>query len=244
MNKFFTSVADNALFVLEFVGIVLLLFVVAYVIEKIAKKKNNDTERILSTRKIVVVGIFSAISALLMLIEFGLPVAPAGIYKMDFSELPALIVGFAYGPVAGVMTEFIKVLLKTLIKGTSTAFVGELASFVVGCGFILPATIVYSFKKNRISAVIACVIGTIVIAIVGSTLNAFYLIPTFAKMYGMDIEVIVGMGTAINSHITSVATFALFAVAPFNLIKGTIISVITLLIYKRLSPIIKATKKN
>ena len=163
---------------------------------------------------------------------------------MDFSELPALIVGFAYGPVAGVMTEFIKVLLKTLIKGTSTAFVGELASFVVGCGFILPATIVYSFKKNRISAVIACVIGTIVIAIVGSTFNAFYLIPTFATMYGMDIEVIVGMGTAINSHITSVATFALFAVAPFNLIKGTIISVITLLIYKRLSPIIKATKKN
>jgi len=244
MNNFFSQVADNALFVLEFAGIVLLMFVVAYVIEKIAKKKNNDTERILSTRKVVVVGIFSAISALLMLIEFGLPVAPAGIYKMDFSELPALIVGFAFGPVAGVMTEFIKVLLKTLIKGTSTAFVGELANFVVGCGFILPATIIYSFKKSKVNAIIACAVGTLVIAIVGSTFNAFYLIPTFAKMYGMDISVIVGMGTAINSHITDVATFALYAVAPFNLIKGVIISVITLLVYKRLSPIIKSSKKN
>lgn len=244
MNNFFSQVADNALFVLEFAGIVLLMFVVAYAIEKIAKKKNNDTERILSTRKVVVVGIFSAISALLMLIEFGLPVAPAGIYKMDFSELPALIVGFAFGPVAGVMTEFIKVLLKTLIKGTSTAFVGELANFVVGCGFILPATIIYSFKKSKINAVIACAVGTLVIAIVGSTFNAFYLIPTFAKMYGMDISVIVGMGTAINSHITNVATFALYAVAPFNLIKGVIISVITLLVYKRLSPIIKNSKKD
>lgn len=239
MKTFFSQMADNAIFLLEFLGIVILMFVAAYAVEKVAKKRSGDTERILSTKKIVVCGVFSAISAILMVLEFGLPFAPPGIYKFDFSELPALIAGFAYGPVAAVMIEFIKVVIKTFIKGTSTAFVGELANFVVGCSFVLPASIIYRLKKTKKVAVISCIVGTLMITAFGSFFNAVYLIPTFANMYGLDINAIVGMGTAVNSHIVSLSSFIFLAVAPFNLVKGTVDSVLTILLYKRLRAVIK-----
>lgn len=239
MKTFFSQMADNAIFLLEFLGIVILMFVAAYAVEKVAKQRSGDTERILSTKKIVVCGVFSAISAILMVLEFGLPFAPPGIYKFDFSELPALIAGFAYGPVAAVMIEFIKVVIKTFIKGTSTAFVGELANFVVGCSFVLPASIIYRLKKTKKVAVISCIVGTLMITAFGSFFNAVYLIPTFANMYGLDINAIVGMGTAVNSHIVSLSSFIFLAVAPFNLVKGTVDSVLTILLYKRLRAVIK-----
>jgi len=239
MNNLFSQIAENAVFVLVFAGIIILMFAIAYAVEKVIKKKNDDKERILSTRKIVVIGMFSALSTVLMLLEFPVPFAPPGIYKLDFSELPALIGGFAFGPVTGVMIEFIKVLLKTVIKGTSTAFVGELANFFVGCSFILPSTIIYLIKKNKVNAIISCVVGTVVITVVGSSFNAFYLLPVFAKMFHMEIDAIIAMGTAVNSHVTSLSDFILLIVAPVNILKGTMISVITLFIYKPLSPILK-----
>lgn len=239
MNDLLTKVVDNATFLLVFAGVIFLMFLIAYLVEKVQKKRTGNSERVLSTRKIVVTGMFAAISTILMLFEFTVPFAPPGIYKLDFSELPALIGGFAFGPVVGVMIEFLKVLLKTLIKGTSTAFVGELANFFVGCSFILPATIIYHLKKSKISAIVSCLVGTLIITIVGSSFNAFYLLPVFAKMFGMPLEAIVGMGTAVNSHVTSVTEFVLFIVAPLNVVKGLMNTVITLLCYKHLSPILK-----
>lgn len=242
MNNLISQIVDNATFLFVFALVILLMFLMAYAVEKVVKKKNGNAERVLSTRKIVVTGMFAAISTVLMLFEFTVPFAPPGIYKLDLSELPALIGGFAFGPVCGVMIEFLKVLLKTLIKGTSTAFVGELANFFVGCSFILPATIIYHIKKTRVNAIVACIVGTVIITIVGSSFNAFYLLPVFAKMFGMDIEVIIGMGTAVNSHVASLSDFILFIVAPLNVIKGVVNSIITLLAYKRLSPILKGNK--
>ena len=239
MSNFFTELAENAIFALEFAGIILLMFVIAYAVEKYSKIKSGDKERILSTKKLVVTGVFAAVSTILYLFDFSIPFAPPEMYKLDFSELPALIVGFAYGPVAAVMVEFIKVLLKLLFKGTTTAFVGDLANFAVGCSFLLPATIIYRLKKTRTVAVISCLVGTIVITVFGSMFNAVYLIPTFANMFGMPIDVIIGMGTKINSRIKDMTTFVMLAVAPLNLIKGLMNSIITLLIYKRLSPILK-----
>lgn len=242
MSNLLSQIVENATFLLVFAIVIFMMFLIAYAVEKYVKNKNGNTERILSTRKIVVTGMFAAISTVLMLFEFTVPFAPPGIYKLDLSELPALIGGFAFGPVVGVMIEFLKVLLKTLIKGTSTAFVGELANFFVGCSFVLPATLIYHIKKTKVNAIIACVVGTIIITIVGSSFNAFYLLPVFAKMFGMDIEVIIGMGTAVNSHVTNLTQFILFIVAPLNVIKGAVNSVITLLAYKRLSPILKGNK--
>lgn len=237
------TVMENAIFVAEFIGIVAALVVLAYCMEKIAKKKSGSKERILSTRKIAIIGMFSAIAAVLMVLEFPLPFAPS-FYGMDFSELPALIGTFAFGPVAGVLIEFCKIVLKILFKPTSTAFVGELANFAVGCSFLLPASCVYLFHKTKKSALIGSIAGTLCMTVFGTAFNAVYLLPKFAQLFGMPLDVIIGMGTAVNPAIDSITTLVVFAVAPLNLLKGGLVSVITMLIYKKISPIIKeGTKK-
>ncbi len=246
MSNFFSQLAEHAVFALEFLGIIIALFIVAYIVEKISSSKESKDgakkEKILDTRKVAVIGIFAALSTILMLFEFPVFFLPADMYKLDFTELPALIAGFAYGPVVGVMIEFIKVLLKTMIKGTHTAFVGELANFAVGCSFILPATISYRLKKSRTMAVVSCAVGTVIITIFGSLFNAVYLIPAFAGMFGMPVDVIIGAGHEVNKNINDLTTFVLWGVAPLNLIKGLINSVVTLLLYKKLRPIMKGNK--
>lgn len=240
MNNLFTEIANNAIFVLEFLGVVAAIFILARIVEKWEKKRNGDQERILTTRKLTMVGMFSAIAAILMIFEFPVPFAPA-FYKLDFSEIPALITGFAFGPVAGVMVEFCKIVLNLFMDSTTTAFVGELANFMVGCSFILSASIVYLYRKNRKSAIISCVVGTLCLTVFGTSFNAIYLLPKFAQLYGMPLEAIVGMGTAINPAITDVTTLVLFAVAPLNIIKGVSVSIVTMLVYKKLSRFMKAT---
>lgn len=233
-----SSVVNNAMFVLVSVGIAAALFLIAYFAEKYLKKRNGDEERILTTRKIAMIGVFAAIAAVLMLFEFPVPFAPS-FYELDFSEIPALVGTFAFGPVAGVMIEFCKILLKLFMKGTSTAFVGDLANFVIGCSFILPAGIIYMFKKTKKSAIVASAAGTLIMTVFGTMFNAIYLLPAFSKLYGMPLDAIVGMGTAINGNITSVTSLVIFAVAPLNLLKGGSVSIVTMLTYKKLSPILK-----
>ena len=183
------------------------------------------------------VAIFAAMAGVLMLIEIPLPFAPP-FYKIDLSELPVLICTFYLGPVAGVVTELIKVLLKLLLKGTSTAFVGDFANFAVGCSFVLPASVVYHARPCKKTALIGLVAGTLVMTVFGSAFNAIYLLPKFSELYGMPLEAIVGMGTKVNPRITSVSTLVLFAVVPFNLLKGAIDALLTLLLYKRISPLL------
>lgn len=239
MKDLGSKVAENMVFVAEFAALVFVIFLIAYLVEKRIHIKNHDTERILSTRKISLVGLFAAVSAVLMILEIPVPFAPP-FYKIDLSEIPVLIITFAFGPVAGVMTEFIKILLKLVMKSTSTAFVGELANFTVGCTLILPAGILYLSRKTKRMALMACMVGTICMTIFGSAFNAVYLLPKFAQLFGMPLEAIIGMGTKINPSITSVETMALFAVAPLNLLKGALDTVLTMLLYKRLSPVLKS----
>ncbi|MCR5255878.1 MAG: ECF transporter S component [Acetatifactor sp.] len=245
MRDLLSNVAQNAAFVLEFLAIIAILFVVAFVLERIAAKKNDVKEPIFTTRKIAMIGMFSAVSVILMLFEIPLPFAP-GFYKLDFSELPILIGTFAFGPAAGVMMEFIKILLKLLIKGTSTAFVGELANFAVGCSFIIPASVVYAFKKTKVNAIIACLVGALSMAIFGSAFNALYLLPAFAALYGMPIDALIAMGAEVNPLVKegNMVSFVVACVAPLNFLKGFSVSLITLLVYKQLSPIIKQGRKN
>ncbi|MGL5259771.1 MAG: ECF transporter S component [Lachnospiraceae bacterium] len=240
-DNFLTKVVENAVFVVEFLAIVLILFFIAYGIEKWDKKKKQEKERILTTRKMALIGMFSALATIFMLFDFSVPFAPA-FYQIDFSEVPALIAAFSLGPVAGVLVEFLKILLKLLFKSTTTAFVGELANFVVGCSFLLPASIIYYKRKNKKQGMIGCIVGTICMTIFGTAFNAVYLLPTFATLYGMNLEDLISMGTAINPAITNVSTFVFFSVAPLNLLKGILVSVITMLIYKKISPIIKSGK--
>lgn len=240
MNELFKNIAENAMYVLSFLLIIVLLFVAAVLLEKAAQKKNGVKEPVFNTRKIAMIGMFSAVAMLLHLFDFALPFAPP-FYKLDFSELPILVGTFAFGPAAGVMMEFIKILLKLCIKGTSTVFVGDLANFVIGCSFILPASVLYAFRKNKKTAIIACVAGTLVMTVFGTAFNAVYLLPAFSKLYSLPMESLIAMGSEVNPWVKegSIVSFVAACVAPLNLIKGISVSIVTLLVYKPLSPIIK-----
>ena len=199
---------------------------------------NQNVKNKNKIRMMAQIGMLSAIAVVLMLFEIPLPFAPS-FYEIDFSEVPVLIGSFAMGPLAGAAIELVKILLNFAINVTTTAGVGELANFLIGCEMVVPAALIYKKKHTRTGAIVGMVTGTLFMAFVGCFLNAFVLLPTYAKAFGMPIDALVGMGTAVNSHITSLTTFVIFAVAPFNLLKGFLVSLIVFLIYKKISPIFK-----
>lgn len=199
----------------------------------------TNTKSRIGVRTIVQVGMLAAIAAMLMLMfEIPLPFAPS-FYKIDLSEVPVMIGTFTMGPVAGAIIELVKLLLKVILKGSETMGIGELANFLIGCGLCVPAGIIYKKNRSRKGAVIGMAVGTLFMTVVGCFVNAFILLPVYAKLFEMPIDALVGMGTAVNSWITNLSTFVVFAVAPFNLIKGILVSLIVFLIYKRISPIFK-----
>ena len=189
-------------------------------------------------RTIVQIGMLSAIAVVLMLFEIPLPFAPS-FYEINFSEVPVLIGCFVMGPMAGAMIEFVKILLNLVINGTQTACVGEIANFIIGCAFCVPAGIIYKKMHTRKGALVGMAVGTVIMTVLGCFMNVFVLLPAYAAAFQMPIDALVGMGTAVNSHITSLLTFVMFAVAPFNLLKGVLVSLIVLIIYKKISPIFK-----
>ncbi len=198
----------------------------------------ENTGAKIKIRMMAQIGMLAAISVVLMLFEIPLPFAPA-FYEIDFSEVPVMVGCFTMGPLAGAMIEFLKILLNFAINGTQTAGVGEVANFLIGCGMVLPAAVIYKKKRTRTGAIIGMVTGTLFMTAVGCFLNAFVLLPAYSKAFGMSIDALVGMGTAVNGHITSLTTLVLFAVAPFNLLKGVLVSLIVFLIYKKISPILR-----
>ena len=229
LKDLWAAVQDNVLFLLMCLLVFVGLFLVALAAEKLWLKTPKQP----AARRAAYIGVFGAIAAILMYWEFPLPFAPF-FYELDFSEVPVLICSFSLGPVAGVVCEFVKILLKLVIKGTSTAFVGDFANFATGCSFILPATVVYHRFKTRKGALAGMAAGTGVMTVFGSLFNAVYLLPAFSELYGMPLDQIVGIGTGINPAINSVSTLVLLAVVPFNLVKGVVVSLLTFLLYKHI----------
>ena len=205
------------------------------------KMKTTNEKSRTRVRTMVQIGMLSAVAVILMAFEVPLFFAPS-FYKIDFSEVPVLLGSFAMGPVAGVIIELLKILIHMLIQGTSTAGVGDLGNFIVGCAFVLPAAFIYKHKKTRKNAIVGMIVGTVFMAVLGCVINAYVLLPTYATAFGMPLDSLVAMGTAVNSHITSLFTFVVLAVAPFNLLKGALVSIVVFLVYKRISPILKADK--
>ena len=202
-----------------------------------AAVRNEQKQRI-GIRTMVQVGMLSAIATVLMLFEIPLPFAPS-FYEIDFSEVPVLIGCFTMGPQAGAAIEMVKILLNFLINGTVTAGVGEIANFLSGCALCVPAGLLYKKQKTRKGALIGMAVGTGMMVIVGCVINAYVLLPVYAKAFQMPLDALIGMGTAVNPNITGLSTFVIFAVAPFNLLKGVLVSVIVLAIYKKISPIFR-----
>ena len=229
MEKLWQDLQKNLLFVLVCVGIVAGLSLLAHLAERFLPARR----KVSTAKRVSIVGICAAIATVLHMLDFPLVFLAPEFYKLDFSELPVLLCGFYLGPSATVVCEGIKILLKLLLKGTSTAFVGDFANFAVGCSLVLPATILYHLRKSRRSAILGMITGTAVLTVFGSAFNAIYLLPKFAELYGMPLDSIISMGSAIHGSVTDVTTFVLLCVAPLNLIKGTAVSILTLLLYKR-----------
>ena len=222
---------ENLKFLLCCIAVVAGLALLARLAEHFLPEKRKVTP----ARRVSIVGICAALATVLHVLDFPLPFLAPEFYKLDFSELPVLLCGFYLGPSATVACEGVKILLKLLIKGTSTAFVGDLANFVVGCSFVLPATIWYHAHKSKHSAVIGLILGTLIMTVFGSAFNAVYLLPKFAQLYGLSLETIIAMGTAIWGGVEGVTSFVLLCVAPLNLVKGTVVSILTMLLYKRVA---------
>ncbi len=199
-----------------------------------------------SVSNLVLIAMFGAMAFILMYLEFPLLFLAPNFYKMDFSELPVLIGSFALGPVAGIVIEALKIVLKLLFKPTSTAYIGELANFLVGCALVVPAGIIYKMNHTRKGALLGMIAGTVCMAIAGALLNAFLLLPWYiTNFFGGSADVLIQMGQVVHKSVNSVATFAILLVVPFNLFKAIVISILTLLLYKHVSRLIQTTiKKN
>ena len=217
MEKLLTQLQENATFVL-----ITGLFIVAVaLLSHLAEQKLPHLRTVSAARRVSIIGICSAIAVVL--------------HKLDFSEVPVLLGGFFLGPSAAVAIEGVKILLKLLVKGTSTAFVGDFANFFVGCCFALPATIWYHTHKNKTGAVVGLILGTLVMTVLGTAFNAVYLLPKFSVLYGIPMDVLIGMGTAVHKRVSGVFSFVALCVAPLNLVKGSVVSLLTLLLYKRVA---------
>lgn len=202
------------------------------------QKNQNGTNKTMNLRHMIQIAMLGAVATVLMLFEIPLGFAPS-FYAIDLSEVAVLIGAFAMGPVAAAVIELIKVLLNFVLNGTITAGIGEFANFLIGCGLVVPAGVIYRKSKSKKGALIGMLAGILVMTIIGSALNAYVLLPTYSKAFQMPMEALIAMGTAVNPAITDLSTFILFAVAPFNLLKGFVVSIVTLLLYKKISPIIK-----
>lgn len=189
-------------------------------------------EKLFTTANLVKMAVLAAVGAVLMYFEIPLPFAPY-FYEIDFSEVPILIGSFIMGPVAGVVMELVKILLKLALKGSWTFGVGDLGNFLIGCAFIVPTAIIYRKIKGLKGMVTACICGTLCLGLAGAILNYFLLLPFYAQF--MPLEQIIELGASVNAFVYDMKSLVLWAVVPFNLLKGVLVSIITLLCYKRIS---------
>lgn len=197
----------------------------------VAIQKKSSIQNV---RMLTMTALLSAIAFVLAFFEFPVPLSPS-FARMDLSDLPALIGAFAYGPAAGILIELVKNALQLFTS--STGGVGELANFIMGSSFAVVAGLIYKFHKTKKTAMIACLIASVVMGIVAAIVNYFILLPVFEAF--MPLEGLIASFGEFIPFIKTKLDVVLFNAFPFNLIKGIGISIVTMLIYKRLTPILK-----
>ena len=192
----------------------------------------------LNVKKIALIGMLGALGGILMMFKTPLPFMPP-FMDFDLAALPEIIGGFALGPLAAVMIVAVKLIVKLAILGTSTAFVGELSNFIVSCAYVLPAIWIYDHHKEKKSALKGMVVGTVICTLTAVISNVYMIIPFYVNMMGWSLDTIISMCHAVCPLVNNIWTLALFGVVPFNLIKCGITSVITFIVYKKISTPLK-----
>ncbi len=190
------------------------------------------------TKYLVTVSLASALAMILLLFRVSLPFLPP-FYQLDFSESVVIIAGYILNAKATILIQLLKNILKILLSSTSTIFVGDLANFIMGVSFVLPAVAIYQRKEDKKSMLTGLAVGIISLTVVSCLVNYYIILPTYAAVFKMPIEDIVAMGSRLNGNITNLFTFVLFATAPFNLIKGFCNAVIVFLIWKNIKVLLK-----
>ncbi|CEI74191.1 ECF transporter S component [Romboutsia hominis] len=198
------------------------------------------SNRMFSTSTLVKVGILSAIGYILMFISVPIPLLFPDFLKIDVSDLPALLGGIILGPAAGVMIAFLKNLLQFITGMSTTGGVGELANFIIGGSFVWTVSYIYSKKRETKGLIIGLSLGIIVMTIVGCLSNYFIMLPFYSTI--MPIEAVIEMGAAINPAIVNKLSFVIWIIAPFNILKATIMSLLTLPMYKKTEKVLNRMK--
>lgn len=198
-------------------------------------EKTKKTQKKMSVRAITATAMLSAVAFVLMFLDFSMPMLIPYFIKMDLSELPALIATFAFGPVSGICVCLIKNLIHLFI--TTTGGVGELSNFMLGVCFVLPAGLIYQFKKTKKRALIGAFIGAFAMGIASIPINNFIIYPVYYNF--MPKEAILAAYQAIIPSVKSIFQCLVVFNAPFTVVKGIFSCIITAFIYKPLSPILK-----
>jgi len=202
--------------------------------------KWRDSMKNSKLNKLVKISVLGTIGFLLMFIEIPIPIFP-DFLQIDISDIPALVGGFALGPVAGILIEFMKNILHSIFKG-STVFVGEFANFLVGSVLVGVSSYIYKRDKTKKGALVGLAIGTICMSLVAGLFNYYVLLPLYEKALNFPIKAIVAIGNKLNPKIVDLKSFIFWSIIPFNLLKGAIVSLITSVIYKSVSPILHEEK--
>ena len=189
-----------------------------------------------STKTTAKVGILSAIAYVLMFISVPLPIFPSFL-KIDLSDIPAIFGGMSLGPIAGIAIVIIKNFLQGITAST-TGGVGEFANVIIGGSYVLIICLFYRKWKNIKSVVAGGLVGIVAMTIMGCIMNYYIMMPLYATVYGMPLDAIIQMGTVINSKVTDLYTFVIWMIAPFNIIKAALMTVVTLPLFKKMEKIL------
>lgn len=196
------------------------------------------TKKVLTTKNLTMIAMLSAIAAVLMIFEIQLPFSPSFV-KFDFSDLPVMLGGFLIGPFAGGIIAFMKILLHFLLNGTTSFFVGDLSNLLLTLSFVLPASFIYQQKKTKKTAIQGLLVSIICTSLLAIIFNLFLIFPLYLKVLNLKMVDLINMIHVVNPLEKDVFTMIVFSLLPFNLFKYSIVSMITMLSYKKLSILFK-----
>lgn len=185
-------------------------------------------------RRLTMAALCGAVAFVLMYFSFSVPVL-SPFAEFDLSAVPELVGGFILGPAGAVEIIVVKIALKLLFKGSSSLLTGELINLILSLAYVLPALFFYRKHRTKKGAAIGLILGTLICVVVSVFANICVTFPIYIKLYGMNWEGIISMCSAVNPWITGIPTMVAFSILPFNLLSRSITSLITLLLYKKIS---------
>ncbi|MCI9291939.1 MAG: ECF transporter S component [Erysipelotrichaceae bacterium] len=191
-----------------------------------------------NVKEIALIGVLGGLAGVLMLFRTPLPFMPP-FMDFDLSSLPEMIGGFALGPIPAVFIILVKILVKLVLVGTNSMFTGELSNIILSMSYVLPSVFIYHRNKNKKMAQIGMLSGTIIVSLAAVLTNLLIIIPFYVSLYGMTMDQIIAMCSSVNPYVTNTFMMALLGIIPFNAIKFGTVSIVTLLLYKKISPLLK-----